>query len=812
MKAVINIVLVLLLGIGFVSKAPAAEQAGAEPSQSTSALSDAETHINALKKELLEAKDRVSELESDLSNAQRTIDQLNNQPAPQITASSANHTTTQTVDGQPVYDAHNPRKPVAQEDVIAEKFTAQFQSQPNAVTRLLKQDIERSGIRNITRIAEQVPNMQFGQSGNEARIAIRGMRTNRTGPEADQVVGIYQDGVSVSTTTQALGPYIDIKSIEVLRGPQGVMYGRDAFAGVINITSNEPDLSGWDYGLEGIIGYSDHTRFEGMINIPVLDSLAFRIAASSESHGGYIVNEVLDGDADDLHDRKQQYVRFMGKWQPSDNFSLLLNLSSLDQNQTSTGMWGYQQIGAFVNGQYEPGNQFAPAGSRTDDGPWKVARNMASQADLENLSYSLSLEWDIGFATLEWLGNKSKFESIQVYDSDFSDGGDPYNSDFNGWDSFRDTWSSDLRLKSNSTGRFDWLAGLYVWNLDSDWGWLETIDAEYFQPAWDSSGNYTSDTLEAFASAAYEVGGNLRLFGGLRWYDVKKKLRNGSKDSWNGVVWNAGIEYGFNADIASYLSVSTGYRPGGINEVPGVPLNYDSEAVTSYEIGLKSILADGSMVLNVAAFYNNYRDIQAQSFTILPLPGTAGLFDYLSTGGDMDSKGLEVEFQWLPGTRWNISANLAWLDAKFKDYQVPALAGLPTIEGHSMGDKLSLRGWHPAFSPEWSFGLQASYITNLGTGGTLTSMLQTTYASEYYANDLNLAGARQASQAITDVRLFWDLPGNHIRLQVYIENISDQTALKNVMIYNPEERPDIATFLADWGNPRTYGAILSYRY
>ncbi len=136
----------------------------------------------------------------------------------------------------------------------------------------------------------------------------------------------------------------------------------------------------------------------------------------------------------------------------------------------------------------------------------------------------------------------------------------------------------------------------------------------------------------------------------------------------------------------------------------GVPLSFDSENVTAYEVGLKTILIDGTLALNLAAFYNDYKDIQAQSFRILPFPGTAGLMDYMSTGGDMESKGVEAEIQWLPGSRWNISANLAWLDAKFNDYEVPAIAGLGYIEGHSMGDTLSLEGWRPALSPEWSFG------------------------------------------------------------------------------------------------------------
>jgi|GEM_PF-301811 len=813
MKSRTHLFVFAVVASAFIQFAQAAETGApvaSAPNQEAEAL------VQSLQEELAEAKDKVAKLEAELSRAQNTIEQLNTSnkalAADAVSGEATSKALSQTVRGQPLYDAYNPKAPVEQEDVIAEKYTPEFQSEPLAVTKLIKDDIVRGNIRNITRIADQVPNMEYGQAGNEAKVAIRGMRTNRTGAEADPIIAVFEDGVSNPTTTQQLEPYVDINRIEVLRGPQGVMYGRNAFGGVINVISNEPDPSGWDAAFEGEYGYADGTRFDAMLNVPIRETLTTRIAARYDMHSGYIGNYVLDGDADDLHDRKQQYVRWMTKWQPTDNFNLMVNLSSFDQNQTGSGMWGYQQIGAYVDGQYQLGNLIAPEGARPDIGPWNVGRNFASLADQENLSGTIKLNWDMGFATMQWFINKSKFENQQVYDSDYSDGGSIYSSSFNGWRSKRDTLSSELRLVSNSSGRFDWLAGVYWLDMTSNWDWLETIDGEFFQPEWDLKGKYKTGSTDFFANAGYNFNDSWRLSGGLRWYDDSKTIRNGSKDSWSGVLWNAALSYKINENINSYFNVSTGYRPGGINETPGVTAVFDSESITAYELGLKSILYDGSLVLNLAAFYNDYKDIQAQSFTILPLPGSAGLMDYMSTGGNMESKGFEAEIQWLPGSRWNISANLAWLDASFKDYEVPAIAGLGDIEGHTMGDSLSLNGWRPALSPEWSFGVQASYIFDIGAGGTLTPMIQTTYVGEQYANDLNLAGARQDAYTKTDVRLFWDLPGNKINLQFYIENIEEEANLNNVLIYNPEENPDIATLLANYGDPMTYGIMMSYKW
>jgi len=251
MKSGVRVFFNVLFASSFLQLAQAAEP---DPSIS---VKDNKANIQALQAELSEAKSRVAELETELSNAQEAIEQLNDKNAALAAGTVATKDATQpvspadrTVRGQPLYDATNPQTPVEQENVIAKKFSPESQSQPVASTTLLEDDLVRSRIRSITRISDQVPNMQYGQAGNEAKIAIRGMRTNRTGAEADPIIAIFEDGVSVPTTTQALEPYVDINRIEVLRGPQGVMYGRNAFGGVINIISNEPDPSGWTQHLK----------------------------------------------------------------------------------------------------------------------------------------------------------------------------------------------------------------------------------------------------------------------------------------------------------------------------------------------------------------------------------------------------------------------------------------------------------------------------------------------------------------------------------------------------------------------------------
>ena len=178
-----------------------------------------------------------------------------------------------------------------------------------AVTALNNAALKQAGIEDISRLDQLVPGMRFGKSGDEVRVAIRGTRTNNVGTEAEQVVGIFEDGVFVPTSTQAWGTYVDINRVEVLRGPQGTLYGRNTFGGTINVITNQPELGQFDGYVTALYGDYNRQKLEGMVNIPIGDSFAVRIAAMTDKHDGYITNTFISGTSDDLHDQDLQYVR-----------------------------------------------------------------------------------------------------------------------------------------------------------------------------------------------------------------------------------------------------------------------------------------------------------------------------------------------------------------------------------------------------------------------------------------------------------------------------------------------------------------------
>ena len=716
--------------------------------------------------------------------------------------------------------------------VTASKRSESIQDVSTSVTAFSEEDLQLGGIEDVSRLEHMVPGMRFGQSGHEVRLAVRGTRTNNVGTEAEQVVGIFEDGVYVPTTTQALGAYVDVQRIEVLRGPQGTLYGRNTFGGTINIITNEPSLEGLEYNVSGLYGAFDRYRVEGTLNLPLGDTLALRLAALSDTHDGYIENTNAPGTADDLNDKDMQFFRATLKWQPTDSFDASVRVASSTVDSNGSAIWGYQQIGGYVGGVYRQGHQFAPADASDnfDQGPWKVSRNLASLANIDSTSTTLSLNWDLNLATLKVIYNFTDFEGQQQYDSDYSDGGDPLNNGFTGWDSEQETWSTEVQLVSNTEGSLEWMLGYYYYEQTANWNWNALENGQWAEPYWDRQGDYVSDSAGYFANATYSLTDEFRVIGGVRYAEDTKGQRDpldwnvwppvprpgeGETGGWDKTLWKAGIEYDVNPDVMAYGVASTGYRAGGINFIAeSVPLSYAPEEVTAFEAGIKTTLQDGRLVMNAAAFMNQYRDMHAQSFIFL---GGGAVSEFTENGGELDAQGLEVEIKWLPAENWDVNGWVSFLDAEFGEYNVSRLAGLGNAGGRQDLDDpqrplLSLEGWAPALSPEFSAGVQIGYDIVLGNGSVLTPFLQTTYTGKYYAHDVNVPGVDQTAHTKSDLRLIWTSANSRIQAQAFVLNVEDEAVLNRVVVFNPGGTQDLASLQAHWNNPRTWGVSVSYSF
>jgi outer membrane receptor protein involved in Fe transport len=683
--------------------------------------------------------------------------------------------------------------------VTASKREASVQDLAMSVTALNMAALEKAEITDISRLDTMVPGLQFASSGNEVRLALRGTRQNNVGTEGEQAVGIFEDGVYVPTSTQAMGSYLDINRIEVLRGPQGTLYGRNTFGGTINIITNDPQTEEFYGNVMALYGDYNRVKLEGVVNIPLSESFALRLAALSDNHDGYIINTWIPGTSDDLNDRDDTVVRVGAKWFATENFTAKLKITYNDRESNGSAIWGYQQIGGYRDGEYFPGHQYAPANAteNSDEGPWRIARNQKSNADIENSVYTLNLDWDFpDFATLKFIGNVTEMDGTQ-----------------------------------NTDGRVDWMAGLYFYDQTATWNWMDLEDGVFSVPHWDNQGDYLSDSFGAFANATFSVSDRTRLIGGLRYAEDSKKQRDlldwnvwppeaipnsGLEGEWDKWLWKAGIEFDLNDDMLTYFTASTGYRAGGINvAVEGVPLTYDPEEVLAYELGLKSVLLNGGMTLNLAAYYNDFSDMQAQSFRAQEV----GVLEFTENGGAVDVMGIEVEMNWVPGgdSNWNVGAQLSLMDAEFGEYTIGKIFGVGDLDGRQDLDNpdeplLNLRGMSPAMSPEFTLGSQVSYNWMLDNKGMITPYVQVYYTDDYYGFDLNMPGNRQDSYARWDFRLMWDSPSGAFHVNAFVLNATDEEVFNRALIFNPSSDPLLGSIQTNWANPRTWGVAMRYNF
>lgn len=749
--------------------------------------------------------------------------------------------------------------------VTANRHAQDLQEVSSSITALGADDVERAGIIDITGLQQVVPGLKVGSSGGEVRPAMRGARTNEVGVAgtgiAEQIVGIFQDGIYVPTTTAGMGAFVDIERIEVLRGPQGTLYGRNTFAGSINVITNRPVMDDIEGMVKVTTGSYNRSAYEAMLNLPLADGLATRLVMASDRHDGYINNHVIAGPSDDLREKNQFYARSITRYEPSDDFNATFRFDYSKKDANSSAIWGYQQISGYQISETAPGSGiFNPDATvtkghiwqpgdveRDDIGPYDVYRNAMSWDKQEAFSGTATLEWYTDFADVKWTSNYSELSGKQFYDSDFSDGGVDFVGGFGRSDDQK-TISSELQLSSNDDGPLQWIAGLYYFDQEADWSWISSTDTtgngvndSLVVPSWGNPDYdpHTSDSIAIFGQLRYELSDDLRLVGGLRFNKDEKTFTGDSIPDWDdsAVLWKTAVEYDQSDDLMLYASASTGIRTGGANDgrvvSRGAEPLYDNEEVMSYEVGMKSTLLDGDMRLNISAFINEYDDVKAQLFAVAcsdsssnqPVlecveAGTTQSFEYYENGGSIDTVGVEVDVQWYPTDALSLTGTLAWLDSEFSDdfavgnSLLRPLLGLGNIQGrqdiNDNNSQFSFAGWSPAMSPEYSIGLAATYEVDLGDGAFLIPHIQLNYSDDYYAFDTNIEEAKVDAHAMIDARVSWIINEN-VQVDFFVKNLTDETVLTRAVVASRiiDSKP-ANNVQANWNDPRTWGVSLKY--
>ena len=721
--------------------------------------------------------------------------------------------------------------------VTAQRREQNLQDVGVSVTALGSEAMSRAGIEDISRIELITPGVSYGFIGSDAKIAIRGANSNNTFADNSSVAGFFVDGVYRPRASQQTQAYFDVARIEILKGPQGTLYGRNTFAGAVNLYTNAPDTEEFGGGIRATAQRYSKITTEGYINLPATENLAFRAAFNTKDSDGWIDNV---GDGEDLGQDEARNFRLSALWRATDSFEATLRLTSLSDKGITAGIFAAEgtcqpvnangitdAYGQFINCENPyPGT----SGKSFFNEPWKSALDVDARRDNSEENATLHLAWDIS-DTLSFLSISSytDWNSEFDWDGDWSNtAGYTYY-----WDEETESVTQELQLVYTGNS-LTLTTGLY-WSEDEiGFGFSQyRVDPYPFSDFADYQ-EIETETTGVFVQADFSVTDALRLVAGIRYSEEEKDTQtfsgfstdeNGdplpgvNPDGLNGrprdiyryevrpersavrdfddTTYRLGVEWDASDSMMVYANWSTGFLSGGVNS-DGSP--FEQQTSEAYELGIKSRWLDDSLQLNAAVYYNEYRDLTTQE--LIRLDGA----DITRTvnGGEIDTTGLEAEITWIPNDSWIISAGLSFMDNEFGKFGVANPFELANGEVQSFID---LEGEVPPWAPDFTLSLSIGYDFMFGGGSRLTPYLQTYYSDSYNTDDVvTYSTQEQDSYTKTDIRLIWTSAGENITAEVFAENLEDEAVLA---------RTNVGGFdlvQTSYAYPLNYGVKFAYEF
>lgn len=572
--------------------------------------------------------------------------------------------------------------------VTAQKREQSIQDVPISVTALDGAAIENNGAVNIEDLSGVAPNVQLTQMGvipNVGSFTIRGMNFTDPDPNADPKTGVSLDGVFLTRNNGVLMDMFDIERIEILRGPQGTLYGRNNMAGTINMVSARPtDESGGKF--KATVGDFGQQIFRAVLNSGSFADgrMRAKVALSSREFDGQHEN-VYTGNKLGAQEARgaRATLAFDG-----DGFDITLIADTVTDDF----------IGPATSNVLND-----PDGVGRDGDIYKVYQDVDGYSYFETSGVTLEANNDVSAGTITLVAGSRQLEYETFGDFDGYAGASdrprqltrPPFSLFQAFHVRRfadhDQQSVELRFTDSHSDMFDYVIGMFH------------LQEEFTQRNFQNVGfpprpqvfpltdpdrtphlltiGQESVSTSFFGQTDINLTDRFALVAGARFNMDNKEVSitrptgfmEGNDVDWDEFTWKAGFNFYANDDVMFYASAATGYKSGGYNSRATLPQNvgpYEPETLLSWEAGMKGDFADGRVRLNAAAFLGDYKDVHAAERR----PGAGGQFDVLTDNlGDVEISGLEIESTFLVSEQLTLRANLAWLDAGWVDYTIGAV-------------------------------------------------------------------------------------------------------------------------------------------
>ncbi len=629
--------------------------------------------------------------------------------------------------------------------VTSERRAESIQDVPIAAATFDQTKLRELGADRLEDLVRDIPNVTLydDRGAGQPTWVIRGVGLADFNPNNTPTAAVFDDEFYLPSNELAGVGLYDIQRIEVLKGPQGGLYGRNTSGGAVRVLSNTPDFDGFSGSVDGFYGSWDRTQAQGAVNIPLSDTVAVRFAGMIDRGGGW-QDSLATAKNDHWGDHDFTAVRGQIRFKPSDSIDVLFKAEwGHDGSETELGRAvGTENLAApsgycaaVLSGHLDDascgtwadrnnilhGHAPSPSAINQSDSASVVLSNPINKLDNSWYDFNLQTSADLGFATLTSITGWMHYLDRQPFDYDGSQlvlGHESSRVKF-------DVWSQELRLVSDDDGPFTWLAGAsYNADFIADARTFDFADNTLAAPPpvnFVRRGYHQSTRAWAvYASAGYNLTDEVKIHGSIRYTDEHKVMNDAyafipainlylfknvtqTLNLHTHLVGDAGVDYHPTKDVMLYAKATRGYKSGGffggIAADPVDLLPYKEESIWSYEVGVKSVWAD-QLVANLAAFYYDYSDRQGYLNILNPITFTP--VARLGNVGDVAMKGGELDLDWSPPSVPGLT--LGFSPAYLTGQIVDSTATSYTITG----TLYSLQGL-PINAPMWSYTTSARY-------------------------------------------------------------------------------------------------------
>lgn len=737
--------------------------------------------------------------------------------------------------------------------VTASRRSESVQRAALSIQAISSDAIARANIAKPEDLAAIAPGVQIGSAGAYAQAYIRGVGNFATNAFAESSVAFNLDGVYISRSWAIRGSFFDLDRVEVLKGPQGTLYGRNASGGAVNIITAKPKLDELGGFAEFQAGNFNLLQGTAALNVPLGDTLALRASGMVISRDGYL--------SDDYSDDETQAGRLQLLWKPNSDVSLLVSGQYQHIGGNGEGSTLQPQLpGDKWRGQTDPAVVELITGS-LPLGPLLTFPKTDGYLDIDVYSLTAELNWYLGFATLTVLPAYREANQRSLH----------YNAGFPTQAAENNKQKSvEVRL-GNDGDKLKWVLGAFYFdeitkNLP---GQSDLLVNQGFSTQDTHNLNLNTRSYAAFGQATFSVTDSFRLTGGLRYtYERKRNdellfsyglpdpntsacapaapgyantfvptapfppqfcrldtVVNGqtvpgvsinNRQTYNSVTWKAGVEYDLAPQSMAYASVSTGFKSGGVYTAPP-PNTFRPEKLTSYEVGVKNRFLDNRLQVNLEAFLWKYKDHQESFIGPTSIPG---LFTFVTqNAGKATLYGADLDVVFKPTQADEFSFKIEYNKTKYDEFSFDWLQAVfgPPVTGCGVGPSqngtdfvtIDCSGKSLIRAPLWSGTVGYNHTFDLGEHGTLNASADLQFAS---GTDLSIEfvdADRQEAYAIGNFDLTYTSGNGKWVVAAFVHNIWDE-AVYNQTFHYPFAAPTAANpdglFFGTVRPPRTFGA------